>query len=331
MMYEKVIRSPFFYVGDKYRLMPQLRNLFPRYISTYIEPFAGGGSSFLNTPAERYLVNDIDFYVIALHETLSEYVGRREELFENLYALIDGYGLSCSFRKSFVPSELKEKYVKTYYAHYNKDAYLRLRADFNESHDLLILYLLLIYGFNHMIRFNGAGKFNLPVGNVDFNKNVYEAICHYLNFMERNDVSFYNLDFASFVDRIQLDEDSYVYFDQPYLISGSEYNKHWSRAEEQRLCDYLDELDRRGVRFGVTNLVAHKGAVNDIFLKWSEKYFIHEINSNYISFNDNTIKKDSREVFVTNYGDAQSKTVVLFDDVKKSRKNPEFYQMHLAI
>ena len=60
MMYEKVIRSPFFYVGDKYRLMPQLRSLFPRYISTYIEPFAGGGSSFLNTPAERYLVNDID-------------------------------------------------------------------------------------------------------------------------------------------------------------------------------------------------------------------------------------------------------------------------------
>lgn len=303
-MYGKIIRSPFFYVGDKYKLMPQLRQLFPKYISTYVEPFTGGGSSFLNTSAERYLLNDIDFYVIALHETLSEYVGRQEELFQKLYDLIEKYGLSCSFKKSYVPDELKKRYVKTYYAHYNKEAYLQLRANFNESHDLLILYLLLVYGFNHMIRFNRAGQFNLPVGNVDFNRNVHDAICHYLNFMERNDVSFYNLDFEGFVDRILFDEDSYVYFDQPYLISDSEYNKRWNRAEERRLCDCLDELGKKGVRFGVTNLISHKGVINDIFLEWSESYFSYDINSNYISFNDNTIKTDTREVFVTNYGNA---------------------------
>lgn len=303
-MYGKIIRSPFFYVGDKYKLMPQLQQLFPKYISTYVEPFAGGGSSFLNTSAERYLINDIDFYVIALHETLSEYVGRQDELFQKLYDLIEKYGLSCSFKKSYVPDELKRRYIKTYYAHYNKDAYLQLRADFNESHDLLVLYLLLIYGFNHMIRFNRAGQFNLPVGNVDFNRNVYDAICHYLNFMERNDVSFFNLDFEGFVDRILFDEDSYVYFDQPYLISDSEYNKRWNSAEERRLCYCLDKLDKKGVRFGVTNLISHKGVINDIFLEWSESYLSYDISSNYISFNDNTIKPDTREVFVTNYGNA---------------------------
>lgn len=35
------IRSPFFYVGDKYKLMPQLKNLFPDDINNYIEPFVG--------------------------------------------------------------------------------------------------------------------------------------------------------------------------------------------------------------------------------------------------------------------------------------------------
>ena len=30
------IRSPFFYVGDKYKLMPQLKNLFPNDINNYI-------------------------------------------------------------------------------------------------------------------------------------------------------------------------------------------------------------------------------------------------------------------------------------------------------
>ena len=70
-MYGKIICSPFFYVGDKYSLMPQLQKLFPQDISTYVEPFAGGGSSFLNTHAERYIVNDIDFYIVSLHKTLS--------------------------------------------------------------------------------------------------------------------------------------------------------------------------------------------------------------------------------------------------------------------
>ena len=330
MMYEKIVRSPFFYVGDKYRLMPQLRQLFPCNISTYVEPFAGGGSSFINTAAERYIVNDVNFYVVELHRMLSSYVGRSEELFQKLYDLISKYGLSCSFKKSYVPDNLKKKYVKTYYAHYNKEAYLKLRADFNDNHDLLILYLLLIYGFNHMIRFNSAGQFNLPVGNVDFNKNVYVAICNYLKFMERSDVIFYNLDFAKFLEQLKLDENSYVYFDQPYLISNSEYNKNWNESEERRLCECLDELNSKGIRFGTTNLVSHKGVKNEIFLEWAEKYFSYDISSNYISFNDNTIKTDSREVFVTNYGNTKSKTAVVFDYYKKPRENTEISQMCLA-
>ncbi|GAA6850219.1 hypothetical protein CHC119_07120 [Helicobacter pylori] len=45
---KKGIRSPFFYVGDKYKLMPQLNKLFPNNINQFIEPFVGGGSVFLN-------------------------------------------------------------------------------------------------------------------------------------------------------------------------------------------------------------------------------------------------------------------------------------------
>lgn len=107
-MKEKIIRSPFFYVGDKYRLMPQLRKLFPQKISTYIEPFVGGGSSFINTSAERYIVNDINFYVVALHEMMKAYAGRPDKLFQKLYDLISRYGLSCSLKNFYVPDELKK-------------------------------------------------------------------------------------------------------------------------------------------------------------------------------------------------------------------------------
>ncbi|EEO7741420.1 DNA adenine methylase, partial [Campylobacter upsaliensis] len=66
----KFIRSPFFYVGDKYKLMPQIKKLFPNKIRTYVEPFVGGGSSFLNTKAQNYRLNDIDSYIISLHQFL---------------------------------------------------------------------------------------------------------------------------------------------------------------------------------------------------------------------------------------------------------------------
>ena len=68
------------------------------------------------------------------------------------------------------------------------------------------------------------------------------------------------------------------------------------------MCAYLDSLNEKGIRFGITNLINHKGKVNEKFLEWSKKYIVYNIDSNYISFNDNTIKADSKEVFVTNYG-----------------------------
>ena len=301
-MDKKLIRSPFFYVGDKYKLMPQLKKLFPDFISVYAEPFVGGGSSFLNINAERYMLNDINYYVIQMHRNISSYAEKSEELFDILFSIIDEYGLSCSYKNITVPEEIRQRYIKTYYSHYNKDAYLHLRNDFNDSNDCMKLYILLIYGFNHMIRFNSSGAFNLPVGNVDFNKNVYNALKSYLDFIARHDINFYNMDFEEFLDMLVLDANSFVYCDPPYLISESEYNKHWSIEKDRNICSHLDVLNSRGIRFGITNLISHKGRFNNYFFEWSRKYYTYEISSNYISFHDNTVKKDSREVYVTNYG-----------------------------
>lgn len=298
----KTIRSPFFYVGDKYKLMPQLKQLMPKNIEQYIEPFVGGGSSFLNSKGTSYILNDVDSYVVELHRQIGSYTGKSEELFEALFEIIDFYGLSCSYRGICVPEDMKKKYVKTYYSKYNKDAYICMRKEFNANkNDFLRLYLLLIYGFNHMIRFNGKGDFNLPVGNVDFNNNVYQALNNYLDFVGEHEIEFFNMDYISFLEKIKFGKNSYVFLDPPYLISMSEYNKLWNDKKEDELCEYLDSLNDRGIKFGITNLITHKSKVNLRFLEWSKKYCAYDVKSNYISFNDNTIKADSQEVFVTNY------------------------------
>jgi len=298
----KSVRSPFFYVGDKYKLMEQINKIMPSNINRYVEPFVGGGSSALNVRGKEYILNDIDNYVIRLHEELSKYKNNHKLLYKKLFSTIQRYELSCSFRGYTVPDELKTKHKKTYYARFNKTAYMSMRDDYNARPNNILLYLLLIYGFNHMIRFNKQGKFNLPVGNVDFNKNVYKAIEEYLNFMKKNKVEFSNCDYKIFLDRLDLDDSDYVFLDPPYLISMSEYNKLWDEDKERELCLCLDELNAKRVRFGITNLVFHKNKENKIFREWSKKYNVFDISSNYISYHDNTVKDSSKEVFVTNYG-----------------------------
>lgn len=295
------LRSPFFYVGDKYKIMPQIIQFFPQNIDTYYEPFLGGGSSALYVGAKKYILNDNDKSIIDLHKYLCSYVNKKEKLFEILFETIKEYKLSCSYLGIDVPEDLKRRYVKTYYSKFNKQNYLKLRDDFNMDTDLSKLYLLLIYGFNHMIRFNKEGVFNLPVGNVDFNKNVYQALSYYLEFVAMKEISFSNQDYVDFVKNINFQEGDFIYLDPPYLISNSEYNKNWTLSDEQNLYDLIEYLDEKGVFFGLSNLLEHKGCSNDLLKERMAKYKICEIKSNYISRFDNSVKKDSKEVYITNY------------------------------
>lgn len=296
-----IIRSPFFYVGDKYKLMEQLKKLFPENISSYYEPFVGGGSSFLNTNAKKYFLNDIDSNIINLHNYFLNQPNK-EEFINQLITQIKKYKLSCSLLSDDVPQELKQMYPKTYYAKYNSNSYKKLKSDYNENNDNELLYLLLIYGFNHMIRFNSKKEFNLPVGNVDFNKNVKRAIENYLDFVKNKNIIFFNFDFEIFLERQTFEKNDFIYFDPPYLISMSEYNSLWNEEKEKKLYSLLDDLNDKNIKWGITNLLNHKGKHNEYLSKWMRKYKVYEIKSNYISFNDNTKKMGSKEVYVTNYG-----------------------------
>ena len=128
-MRDGISRSPMFYVGDKYKLMREIRTHFPAHINRLIEPFVGGGSVMMNVDAEGFLLNDIDGYVIGLHRMLCSYVGKEQEFFTKLYKIIDQYGLSLSYRENPVPEALKKAYPKTYFAKYNKEAYQQLKQD----------------------------------------------------------------------------------------------------------------------------------------------------------------------------------------------------------
>ena len=77
-----------------------------------------GGSSFLNSEGNKYILNDVDNNVILLHKELGKYAEKPEELLNKLYNMIDYYGLSCSYRGINVPDEIKTKIIFYCYIYY---------------------------------------------------------------------------------------------------------------------------------------------------------------------------------------------------------------------
>ena len=145
---------------------------------------------------------------------------------------------------------------------------------------------------------------------MDFNKNVYKALNNYFSFVEKRKIHFSNKDYRIFLQelesRILALKDSknvFIYLDPPYLISGSEYNKLWSEDREKELYRILKKLDSLGLKWGLSNLLKHKGKKNTILQDFMQDYQVYEITSNYISFHNNSIKKDSKEVYVSNIKD----------------------------
>ncbi|MDR0820444.1 MAG: DNA adenine methylase [Endomicrobium sp.] len=185
-----------------------------------------------------------------------------------LFYVGDKYHLSCSYKKDTVPFEMKREFKKTYYARFNKQGYEKLRIYVNNfgNNNPLVLYILLIYGFNRMLRFNGRGKFNLPVGNIDFNKNVAHSLNEYFDFAQDKCMLFSCEDFRDFFYSRKYLKNDFVYLDRPYLIAASEYNKLWNERSEEDLLRILDGLNEQGVRFALSNIAYYKGNKNNILL-----------------------------------------------------------------
>jgi DNA adenine methylase len=302
MKQEKIYRSPLFYVGDKYKLVQEIKTHFPKIIKRFIEPFVGGGTVYLNINAEEYLLNDIDKNVIDLHRFLCSYTGRENDFYKQIFSIIHKYQLSFSYQNDNIPLELKQQYKKTYFAHFNKENFNRLKEHYNQAtkKNVAELYVLLIYGFNRMLRFNQQGNFNVPVGNVDFNVNTYNALSTYFLLNAEKRPRWYNQDFRDFIETINFQDGDFIYLDPPYLITFSEYNKLWDGQAEEDLLQVLDELNEMNVPFAISNVTHYKGKKNVRFIKWAKKYYCYSIKSNYISYHDNSIKS-FREVLITNY------------------------------
>lgn len=304
----RIIQSPLNYTGGKFRLLPQILPHFPGKIDTFIDLFCGGCNVGINIDARRVVYNDSNLNLRCLYSTFRNL--EKEETFRLIYKIIGDYGLSLVREHGY------EHYGCTSgrgVGEYNREAFLRLRADFNTKlqasyYYYIALYVIIVYAFNNQIRFNAKGEYNLPVGKRDFNRKMADKLSAFIDRLKSQNCTFSSDDFRGF-DVSGLGGDDFVYADPPYLITCATYNERdgWNEDAERDLLRFLDGLDRKRVRFALSNVLESKGATNRILGGWVERnagrYRLIELDYSYGNSNYHTRDKTggAREVLVVNY------------------------------
>lgn len=305
---DEIIQSPLNYTGGKFKLLPQILPLFPKNIDIFVDLFCGGANIGVNVKSTQTILNDTNDNLTLL---FSMFKNLGNDFLSLIDEIIEKYGLSQS-----------SKYGYEYYncdsneglAHYNKEKFLKLREDFNTSKDIgyyhyAMLYTLILYSFNNQIRFNAQGQFNLPVGKRDYNEKMKQKLQKFINRLQEKDYTFSNMDFREF-DISQLNSNSFVYADPPYLITCATYNEQggWNASDENNLLDFLDNLHENNIKFALSNVLRSKGKENSILIDWTQqncdKYKVINLNYSYNNSNYHIKNKSdiTEEVLIINYG-----------------------------
>ena len=297
---EELVKSPLNYTGGKFKLLPQILPLFPNKIDTFIDLFGGGFNVGINVKANQIIYNDIEKHIVELLNYFKNNEGN--VIIKQIDSLIDKYGLTRT-----------DKYGYEYYgcnssegvSRINKKPYLKLRDDYNKNKTPILFFTTIIFAFSNQIMFNSKGEFNVSVNKRDFNNNIRNNLIRFLNKMKEIEVFFYNEDFTKLKINA-LSQNDLVYCDPPYLITCANYNENggWNENKEIELLNLLDNLNCKGVKFALSNVLENKGKTKKKKKKWVKDYNIHYLNNSYGNCNYHTKDKSNNstiEVLITNY------------------------------
>ncbi|WP_349357147.1 DNA adenine methylase [Staphylococcus haemolyticus] len=224
---KEIIKSPLNYAGSKDLVMKKIINSLPQHITNFVDMMGGAfnvGANISGTGKVFY--NENNFFV---------------------YNIID-YLLKN--KNEFVLKEIKYTINKYQLSKKDKENYINFRNYYNSlsihERQPIDLFVLTLYSFQHMIRFNSKGGFNVPVGNSGLTEDIVNRIYNFRTKMPIGELilgSFENIDINNF------DKDTIFYFDPPYIITAAAYNdgrrfkSEWTFNNELKLLNFLDKIN----------------------------------------------------------------------------------------
>lgn len=263
------LKSPFNYTGSKYPQLEELYSYFPQNCQYLVDLFCGGGSVFINSQFNKIIINDI------IKDLVDFYYQLRHNSFEKILNQLNKY----------------------YFSKNDKQAYLQLRDSYNKDKNCYKFFVLCSSCTNNMMRYNKKFQFNQTFGQRTVNNNTIEKLKLYYDKIQK--IQQFRCFNKNYYD-VEIPQNSFVYLDPPYLITQAGYNHYWSKQLEEKLYDYLFQLNDRGIKFGLSNMLYHKGIKNQ-HLEKLKQFNFHIIQSFQNKAKKKSKTEESVQVFITNY------------------------------
>ena len=244
--------SPLNYIGNKSKIVADIRKNIPNGYNKFIDAFGGGFNVGININAESVIYNDINYFVTDLVES---------------FKINDTYQYLMYIKRITKKFGLEKA---------NAEAYQSARAYYNSfpenNRDPRLLYTIILYGYQQQIRFNSSHQFNNPVGMRWFNDKVLEKMISFSRIIKEKDYIFLKGQYSDLY--LLIDHNTFVYLDPPYKLTTGSYNdgkrgfNGWNDDLEQSLFEFLNKLNNDGVPFMLSYVIEHKGKINENLVNW---------------------------------------------------------------
>lgn len=273
----KLVAPVLKWVGGKRQLLSTLTPLLPRRITTYCEPFVGGGALLFHLQPNTAYINDINGDLIRVYNVIKSDV-------ESLITALQEFKNEADFFYAVRDWDRdKEKYSSL--------------SDVQKAARILYLNKTC---YNGLFRVNNAGEFNSPFGNYRnpniVNAPTLRAVSLYLNTAT---VRLTSLDYAEVLKTLQ--KGVFVYLDPPYdpvsdTSSFTGYSKGgFTRDDQIKLRECCDDLNTRGIKFMLSNSAT--GFIKEQYAA----YHITVVKAKRSVNSDSTKRGEVDEVVVRNY------------------------------
>lgn len=223
------------WVGGKRQLLDTFQPLLPAKITTYCEPFVGGGALLFHLQPRTAYINDVNPELMRVYTVIKNDV---DELINEL----------MKFENTLEQFQTVRNWDRD-------EQYYATLSDVQKAARVLYLNKTC---YNGLYRVNNAGEFNSPFGHYHnpniVNAPVLRAVSAYFNSV---DVHMSIMDYATVLNNIP--KNTFVYLDPPYdpVSETSNFTGYirggFSRSEQIRLRECCDDLTARGIKFMLSN------------------------------------------------------------------------------
>lgn len=265
------------WAGGKRQLLDDITPLLPSDITSYCEPFLGGGAVLFSIQPRKAIVNDLNADLITVYEVVRDDV---DALISSLRTHKNTPGYFYTIRNVDRDKEAYRKMSKVEIA--SRLIYLNKTC------------------YNGLYRVNQAGEFNTPYGRYKNPNIVNEPVLRAVHdYFKNNDISFFHEDFSVILDKAE--KGTFVYLDPPYdpvseTASFTGYHKGgFDRREQIRLKECCDRLTERGIQFMLSNSAT--GFIKDLY----NGYTITTVKAKRAVNNDASKRGEIDEVIIRNY------------------------------